>query len=166
MDMATALADLGVTEASIDTETMDRLDRDGYAPAARCPVRRAGDGDAVRLDELVAAAGDRAGIEVHQEVGTDRLADLINKGPVFDVCFSHPRVLACTGHVLGDFKLSSLNSRAVRSGQGHQALHAGTAAPRTAPASRAAPCTPTSPAGPTVSNSTSRSTSARKPWPS
>ena len=34
MDMATALAELGSTEASIDAETRDRLDRDGYAPLA------------------------------------------------------------------------------------------------------------------------------------
>jgi hypothetical protein len=32
MDMATALAELGSTEASIDAETRDRLDRNGYAP--------------------------------------------------------------------------------------------------------------------------------------
>ena len=32
MDMATALAGLGVTEASLDPDTRDQLDRDGYAP--------------------------------------------------------------------------------------------------------------------------------------
>ena len=32
MDMATALAELGVTEATLDAETAERLDRDGYAP--------------------------------------------------------------------------------------------------------------------------------------
>jgi len=48
-----------------------------------------------RLAELLAAEGDQAGIEVHQEAGADRLADLVNKGPMFGVCFSHPRVLAC-----------------------------------------------------------------------
>ena len=32
MDMVTALDELGVTEASLDVETRDRLDRDGYAP--------------------------------------------------------------------------------------------------------------------------------------
>ncbi len=58
MDMATALAELGVTEASLDVETRE------------------------------------------------------NKGPMFDVCFTDPRVLACIAHVLGDFKLSSLNFRA------------------------------------------------------
>ena len=32
MDMATALAELGTTETSIDAGTRDRLDRDGYTP--------------------------------------------------------------------------------------------------------------------------------------
>ena len=32
MDMATALAELGVTETTLDAETAERLDRDGYAP--------------------------------------------------------------------------------------------------------------------------------------
>jgi ectoine hydroxylase-related dioxygenase (phytanoyl-CoA dioxygenase family) len=40
------------------------------------------------------------------------------------VCFSHPRVLAAMRHVLGEFRLSSLNSRAALPGEGHQALHA------------------------------------------
>jgi len=39
------------------------------------------------------------------------------------VCFTCPRVLAAMAHVLGDFTLSSLNSRAARPGQGHQRLH-------------------------------------------
>ncbi len=33
-----------------------------------------------RLAELLAVEGDQAGIEVHQEAGTDRLADLVNEG--------------------------------------------------------------------------------------
>jgi hypothetical protein len=31
MDMATALAELGATGASLDAQTAERLDRDGYA---------------------------------------------------------------------------------------------------------------------------------------
>ena len=70
MDMATALADLGVTEASVDSETRDRLDRDGYAPLPAVLSGEQVTAMRVRLDELVAAEGDRAGIEVHQEAGT------------------------------------------------------------------------------------------------
>jgi ectoine hydroxylase-related dioxygenase (phytanoyl-CoA dioxygenase family) len=124
MDMKNALADLGVTASSIHDETRERLDRDGYVPLAGilsgqllALMRR-------RLAGLLAAEGERAGLEVHQEAGTDRLADLVNKDPVFDTCFTDPRVLACVAHVLGDFKLSSLNFRAALPGQGLQALHA------------------------------------------
>jgi ectoine hydroxylase-related dioxygenase (phytanoyl-CoA dioxygenase family) len=124
MDMSIALADLGVTASSIGDETRERLDRDGYAPlegilpGQRLAVMRE------RLAELLAAEGERAGLEVHQEAGTDRLADLVNKDPVFEICFTEPRVLACVAHVLGEFKLSSLNFRAALPGQGLQALHA------------------------------------------
>ena len=124
MDMATALAELGVAPDSIDAETRSRLDRDGYAPlpgvlsAGQLAVMR------TRLGELLAAEGDRAGLEVHQEAGTDRLADLVNKDPAFEVCFTDPRLLACVAHVLGEFKLSSLNFRAALPGQGLQSLHA------------------------------------------
>jgi ectoine hydroxylase-related dioxygenase (phytanoyl-CoA dioxygenase family) len=123
MDMATVLTQLGVTAGRLDAATSDRLDRDGYAPlpgvlsSAQVNAMRA------RLAELLVAEGERAGIEVHQEAGTDRLADLVNKDPVFDVCFTDPRVLAGIAHVLDDFKLSSLNFRAALPGQGHQALH-------------------------------------------
>jgi ectoine hydroxylase-related dioxygenase (phytanoyl-CoA dioxygenase family) len=78
-----------------------------------------------RLDELTIIEGDKAGTEVHQEAGTDRLSDLVNKDPMFEVCFTHPRVLAAIAHVLGgEFKLSSLNSRASLPGQGLQDIHA------------------------------------------
>jgi ectoine hydroxylase-related dioxygenase (phytanoyl-CoA dioxygenase family) len=124
MDMATALAELGVTEQTLDPAARERLDRDGYAPLPG--ILSDGQLAAIRarLAELTAAEGDAAGREVHQEAGTDRLADLVNKDPVFDVCFTDPRVLACVAHVLGDFKLSSLNSRAALPGRGLQALHA------------------------------------------
>jgi ectoine hydroxylase-related dioxygenase (phytanoyl-CoA dioxygenase family) len=124
MDMATALAELGVTEGTLDAATMERLDHDGYAPL---PGVLSGEQLAslrARMAELTAAEGAEAGREVHQEAGTDRLADLVNKDPMFEIAFTEPRVLACVAHVLGDFKLSSLNSRTALPGQGLQALHA------------------------------------------
>jgi ectoine hydroxylase-related dioxygenase (phytanoyl-CoA dioxygenase family) len=124
VDMATALADLGVTEASLDAAAREQLDLDGYLPLPGVLAGPRVEAMRGRLAELTAAEGDRAGIEVHQEAGTDRLADLVNKDAVFEVCFTHPAVLACVAHVLGEFKLSSLNSRAARPGEGHQALHA------------------------------------------
>jgi len=117
MDMATALAGLGVTVDSIDDSMRERLDRDGYAllPGVLSETELAAIRS--RLAGLLALEGDKAGLEVHQEAGTDRLADLVNKDPVFDVCFTSPRLLACVAHVLADFKLSSLNFRAALPGR-------------------------------------------------
>jgi ectoine hydroxylase-related dioxygenase (phytanoyl-CoA dioxygenase family) len=123
MDMATALAELGVTEATLDAETAERLDCDGYAPLPDILDAAQLEAIGARLAELLAVEGDQAGLEVHQEAGTDRLADLVNKGEMFRPCFTDPRLLACMDHVLGDFKLSSLNFRAALPGQGHQNLH-------------------------------------------
>jgi ectoine hydroxylase-related dioxygenase (phytanoyl-CoA dioxygenase family) len=123
MDMATALAELGVTAATVDAQTRELLDRDGYA--ALPDVLSGAQVEAVRarLAGLLAAEGERAGLEVHREKGTDRLADLVNKGAVFEPCFTEARVLACIAEVLGEFRLSSLNFRAALPGHGQQALH-------------------------------------------
>ena len=112
MDMATALRDLGVTDDVLTQAEKDQLDRDGFLPLEGILTAEEVSALNKRLAELTAAEGDRAGLEVHQEKGTDRLADLVNKDPKFEVCFSHPRVLAAMKHVLGEFRLSSLNSRA------------------------------------------------------
>ena len=148
MDMASALAELGVTEASVSARTSEQLDRDGYAPlpgvlsAAQLTAIR------TRLAELLAAEGDQAGLEVHQENGADRLADLVNKGAMFDPCFTDPRLLACVAHVLGDFKLSSLNFRAALPGHGLQPLHAdygGRSGPASSRSATRSGCSTTSP---------------------
>ncbi|TDW14172.1 phytanoyl-CoA dioxygenase family protein [Kribbella kalugense] len=124
MDMATALRDLGVTDDVLTEAEKAQLDRDGFLPLEGILTLEDVSELNKRLAELTAAEGDRAGLEVHQEKGTDRLADLVNKDPMFEICFSHPRVLAAMKHVLGEFKLSSLNSRAALPGEGHQGLHA------------------------------------------
>ena len=124
MDIGTALRELGVSGQDLSAAERARLDEDGFLPLPG--VLAAGQLQSIRsrLAELHAAEGERAGAEVHQEDGTDRLADLVNKDPVFDVCFTHPKVLAAMAHVLGDFTLSSLNARAALPGHGQQRLHA------------------------------------------
>jgi ectoine hydroxylase-related dioxygenase (phytanoyl-CoA dioxygenase family) len=124
MDIATALRELGVSAGQLTEPDRARLDRDGFLPLPG--ILGAGQLQAIRrrLAQLSAAEGQRAGAEVHQEEGTDRLADLVNKDPVFDVCFTHPTILAAMAHVLGDFTLSSLNARAALPGHGQQRLHA------------------------------------------
>ncbi|UZD22600.1 phytanoyl-CoA dioxygenase family protein [Algoriphagus halophytocola] len=85
-----------------------------------------------RITDLMRSEGERAGKELAEsryirhpkEEGADRLADLVNKGEVFDVFYTHPRVLAGIEAVLGqEYKLSSLNYRAAKPNQGLQKLH-------------------------------------------
>lgn len=121
-----ALDGLGAQPELLTAADRRALDEDGYLV-----IPDAIDADHVarlraRFDELIAEEGDEAGIEVHQEAGASRLADLVNKGPVFDVCWTHPKQLAAVAHVLGgrEMRLSSLNGRAALPGAGLQGLHA------------------------------------------
>ena len=53
-----------------------------------------------------------------------KVLDLINGGEVFDVGYTHPRVLAAAKYVLGgDMKFHSMGSRSATPGYGRQALH-------------------------------------------
>ncbi|MFZ4508024.1 MAG: phytanoyl-CoA dioxygenase family protein [Fimbriimonas sp.] len=120
-----ALSLLGAEPSLLTDDDRSQLDRDGLLliPGALSSdqVRAI----SIRLDEILVEEGDEAGKEVHQEVGTERLADLVNKGEVFLPFYSHPKVLAALAHVLqNDLKLSSLNARFAKPGEGLQALHA------------------------------------------
>jgi ectoine hydroxylase-related dioxygenase (phytanoyl-CoA dioxygenase family) len=65
-----------------------------------------------RVEELFAEEGSRAGAEFKQEPGARRLANLVDKGEVFERVILAPPVLECVEQVLGpEFKLSSLNVR-------------------------------------------------------
>jgi ectoine hydroxylase-related dioxygenase (phytanoyl-CoA dioxygenase family) len=78
------------------------------------------------LEDLYAREGERAGGEFKQEPGARRLANLVDKDPVFAECIVQPLLLACVGAVLGPrFKLSSLNARSANPHNGiDQPLHA------------------------------------------
>jgi ectoine hydroxylase-related dioxygenase (phytanoyl-CoA dioxygenase family) len=125
MDIKEALNDLGVRHDTLTPEQKEQLDCNGYLhlPA----ILSNGDVETlkVRQQQLLELEGDTAGTEVHQERGTDRLSDLINKGEIFHIVLTQPVVLAAIAHVLeDDLKLSSLNSRNALPGQGLQGLHA------------------------------------------
>jgi hypothetical protein len=125
MTVADALRQLCVREDTLTAAEKSKLDRDGFLLLRGVLTREQVDRVNARLDELLAEEGAEAGKEVHQEPGTDRLADLPNKGEMFHPMIAHPRVLAAVAHVLeGDVKLSTLNSRAAQPGKGQQALHA------------------------------------------
>jgi ectoine hydroxylase-related dioxygenase (phytanoyl-CoA dioxygenase family) len=125
MDMQEALNTLNVADSTLTTDEISKLDEQGYLPLYNVLTQEQVATFRDRLSELTITEGELAGTEVHQEAGTNRLSNLINKDPMFDICYTHPRVLAAMNHVLSsDFKLSSLNSRASLPGEGLQALHA------------------------------------------
>ena len=103
----------------------NELDTNGFtileeviAPDWLAKLRRA-------FDAIFAREGDKAGAEVSQVEGVRRLADLVNKGAVFDAVYLQPALLTAVFHVLQrPFKLHSLNGHDPLPGSGLQALHA------------------------------------------
>ena len=125
MQLSEALTALGVTDQTLTQAEKDQLDRDGFLPLSNILSAQQIAQIVKRTDEMIAEEGQDAGKEVHQEAGATRLSDLVNKDPIFEICFTHPRVLAAISHVLGGtLKLSSLNYRAALPGSGLQGLHA------------------------------------------
>ena len=113
-------------------EEIDFLDSQGYLSLGKLLTDDEVKAINHRIEELMFNEGQSAGAELAEskyirhpkEEGADRLADLVNKGDVFDIFYTHPRVLAGISAVLGSsFKLSSLNYRAAKPGLGHQNLH-------------------------------------------
>lgn len=125
MEICDALYSLGVRDDTLTADEKRQLDLMGYLRLTHVISDDQIDVLRARQAELLAEEGDLAGTEVHQEKGTDRLSDLINKGPMYHIVITQPRVLAAVAHVLGgDLKLSSLNSRDALPGKGLQGLHA------------------------------------------
>ena len=119
-----ALHALGVRDTTLTPEEKAKLDEEGYLPLPGILSAAQVASLVARLDELAELEGEQAGIETHQEAGSIRLSDLINKDPLFDISFTQPRVLAAVARVLrNDLRLSSLNSRFSLPGHGHQGLH-------------------------------------------
>ena len=96
----------------LTTEHRRQLDEQGYVrlEAFIAPERRQRITD--RIEALFASEGDEAGAEFRREPGARRLANLVDKDPIFATCIAQPLLLACVEHVLGPrYKLSSLNAR-------------------------------------------------------
>ena len=125
MNMTTVLGRLGVDKHTLSVDEKRALDENGFLRLENLMTSEEVEAFVHRLDELAEIEGDDAGKEVHQEQGTIRLSNLIDKDPIFEKCVTSPRLLAAIRHVLGDeFKSSSLNSRAALPGYGRQGLHA------------------------------------------
>ncbi len=65
-----------------------------------------------RVEQLYDLEGENAGSEFRKEPGARRLANLVDKGEIFQQLIAAPRILELVRHVLGEsFKLSSFNAR-------------------------------------------------------
>lgn len=83
------------------------------------------------IDQLVEKEGDNLAIEHHQEATATRIANMVNKGVVWEKVWSHPLILSACRYIFnGEFKVSSLNAREALHGGGHQPLHADWKKPR------------------------------------
>ena len=89
-----------------------QLDKDGYLVLEGLMDEALLKQVCVQVEQLFEQEGDRAGSEFKQEPHSRRLANLVDKGEIFERIIQTPRVLECMEHVLGPrFKLSSLNIR-------------------------------------------------------
>lgn len=127
-----ALAQLGVTADTLSLQDKAFLAENGYLNLGKLLSDEQVEAVRATIDRLLQEEGDAAGAELMdsphirhpKEAGADRLADLVNKDPIFDQFYTHPRVLAAVQAVVGaELKLSSLNYRAAKPGDGLQKLH-------------------------------------------
>ncbi len=130
MTVHDALQSLGAYDAALADDEKTFLDEQGYLVLGQLFTDDEMLAIRTCLDRLGEQEGDDAGKEVHQEAGTLRLSNTIEKDAMFERCICHPRLLAAVHHILGvDFKLSALNARAALPGGGRQAFHADWEAP-------------------------------------
>ena len=115
---------LGVSDDTLSSSQMNQLDDYGYFVVQGLLDEKQLKKFRYRLDELYEKEGAEAGLELTHEVGCPRLTNLINKDQIFDICFTHPIVLAAVSHVFGsEFKTNSLNYRDALPHYGLQRLH-------------------------------------------
>jgi ectoine hydroxylase-related dioxygenase (phytanoyl-CoA dioxygenase family) len=133
MTMHSTLQALGVRADTLTDDEKAFLDTNGYLSLGRLLSDSQLKAVRNRISELMQEEGENAGFELMdskyirhpKELGAERLADLVNKDPVFDIFYTHPRVLAAVAQVVGaNLKLSSLNYRGALPGYGQQKLHA------------------------------------------
>ena len=121
---------LGLESFSLSAEQIRQLDEQGYTVFENVIDAEWLEGLRKTFDAVYEAEGEEAGVEVAQMEGVRRLADLVNKGEVFDQVYLKPWLLAVVQHVLQrPFKLHSVNGHDPLQGHGLQALHMDTGQP-------------------------------------
>ena len=83
----------------IDTR-QTQLDQNGYLVLDDCLPHQRLIAVTERVEELFRLEGDSAGSEFKQESGCRRLANLVNKGAIFQQLIADPVVLECVACVL------------------------------------------------------------------
>lgn len=120
--MEQTLIEYGITESTLSQRERELLDREGYVVLPDLI-------DSDLLARLKAAFETECEKDGHapvvKESGTRHANDLANHDPVFEVTYTHPRVLAAVFHVLRDeFRLGQIGGRDPLPGYGQQGLHA------------------------------------------
>jgi hypothetical protein len=113
-----ALYALGVRENTLSEEEKLKLDRDGFLPLP-------GILSSEQIAQMRTAIENLFALEkTGEEGGPSECGNMQNKAPDFDICLTHPRVLAAIAHVLReDFISLGVHSRPNPPGCGHQAFH-------------------------------------------
>src|SRR5687768_14108365 len=100
------LYQLDVRQDTLTQDEKDFLDQKGYLNLGQLLSNLQVEKINEKIHSLMNAEGVKAGSELldspyirhPKETGADRLADLVNKGEVFDIFYTHPRVLAAIAH--------------------------------------------------------------------
>lgn len=127
-----ALFALGIRDDTLSHQEKTQLDEGGFLPLAQIitPAQAA---------QMRLAAEEQFRLErTGEEGGPPECGQLQNKAEVFDICVTHPRVLAAIAHILrGEFMSLGVHSRPNPPDKGarvrHQALHVDYGGPALAP---------------------------------
>ncbi|MFT5365234.1 MAG: ectoine hydroxylase-related dioxygenase (phytanoyl-CoA dioxygenase family) [Candidatus Latescibacterota bacterium] len=128
--MDSKLIALGLKPQALSEKHIHQLDKQGYTVFQDIIDTQWLGALRETFDAIYETEGEKAGVEVAQMEGVRRLADLTNKGKVFDPVYLEPILLAAVHHVLQrPFKLHSVNGHDPLQGFGLQILHADTGEP-------------------------------------
>jgi len=118
MELHEALYTLGVRDNTLSEQEKNKLDTEGYVPLP-------GILSAAQITALCAAAEKvYASEKTGEQDGPAESSYMQNKAPGFDICLTHPRVLAAISHVLeGRIKSFGVHGRPHPPGGEQQALH-------------------------------------------
>ncbi len=111
------------TDILTESERRD-IDDNGFVILRDVFTREQADAMIARIKHLAETTERDFSREAVVEPEMIKVTDLINAGEMFDIAYTHPRVLAAAARFLGgDMKLHSMGSRSATPGYGHQALH-------------------------------------------